>query len=79
MKKNFETILDENGIEIAVGYLYEKSESQIEEGHGYHEVGNMVYTELEYVEVIIGGVGVDILHLLNEKQKESIIELLQYD
>lgn len=79
MNTNTESILDENGIEILVGYLYEKSASQVEEGHGYHEVGEMIYTELGTVEVIIKGVGIDILPLMNEQQKDFIISQLQYD
>lgn len=73
-----ETITDESGIEINVGYDYKKTPSQIEEGHGFHEVGNLIYTELKSVEVVISGVGIDILPSLNEKQKEHIISTLQY-
>lgn len=79
MKKNCETICDDNGIEIIVGYLYDQSESQTEEGHGYHEVGLMVYTELRSVEVVIAGTGVNILPQLSDKQKEHIISKLQYE
>lgn len=79
MKKNCETICDDNGIEIIVGYLYDQSESQIEETHGYHEVGLMVYTELRSVEVVISGIGVNILPQLSDKQKEHIISKLQYE
>lgn len=79
MKKNCETICDDNGIEIIVGYLYDQSESQVEEGHGHHEVGLMVYTELRSVEVVISGIGVQILPQLSDKQKEHIISKLQYE
>lgn len=79
MKKNCETICDDNGIEIIVGYLYDQSESQKEEGHGLHEVGLMVYTELMSVEVVIAGTGIDILPRLSDKQQDHIISKLQYE
>lgn len=79
MQHNTETITDENGIEILVGYDYEQSPSQIEEGHGYHEVGNLIETELKTVEIVIAGKGIDILPSMNEKQKEAIVELLNYE
>ena len=79
MTKNVETIVDESGIEILVAYDYEQSESQVDEGHGYHEVGLMIYTELTSVEVVIKGRGIDILPLMTEKQKEYIIENLTYE
>lgn len=79
MKKNYETLIDEKGIEIAVGYCYEITPSQTEECHGYHEVGNLTFTELQYVEVIIKGAGIDILPMLSENQKKAIINELQYD
>lgn len=79
MKHNTETIIDENGIEILVGYDYEISDSQIEECHGFHEVGQMVYTELKTVEVVIKGTGIDLLPLMNNKQKAYIIEQLNYE
>jgi hypothetical protein len=79
MTKNSETLVDESGIEILVGYEYEKSPSQIEEGHGLHEVGLMTYTDLTSVEVVIKGKGIDILPLMTGRQKEFIIEQLTYD
>lgn len=79
MKRNSETIVDESGIEVLVGYNYETSESQLEEGHGVHEVGLLVSTELTSVEVVIIGTGIDILPSMNEKQKKHIISLLNYN
>lgn len=76
---NTETLVDEQGIEILVAYSYDKSPSQVEEGHGLHEVGNMVYTELKSVEVVISGTGIDILPMMNEKQKQAIINKLTYE
>ena len=76
MKKNTETLIDDNGIEVQVSYLYEKSPSQIEECHGRHEVGNMVYTELIAVEVVIAGTSINILHMMDERQIQKIIKNL---
>lgn len=79
MTHNAEAVTDENGFEILVSYDYEQSESQVEEGHGYHEVGLMIETVLTSVEIVIGGIGVDIIHLLGERQKEFIISKLSYE
>lgn len=79
MVNNTETLVDDNGIEVLVNYDYEQSESQIEEGHGFHEVGKMIYTELCSVEVIIAGEGSDILPILSPRQQKSIISKLQYN
>lgn len=79
LKKGVESICDDNGIEVLVGYLFEQSESQVEETHGLHEVGLIVYTELRSVEVLIAGTGIDILPRLSDKQKEHIISKLQYE
>jgi hypothetical protein len=79
MTHNQETIIDELGIELFVAYDYEKSPSQIEEGHGHHEVGCLVYTELTSVGLFINNTPVPILDRLNEKQKEHIVSLLNYE
>lgn len=79
MIKNSEIIVDESGIEILVSYRYEKTPSQVEEFHGLHEVGLMVYTELTSVEVVIKGKGIDILELMTDKQKDFVIGQLQYE
>ena len=78
MTHTCENIIDQDGIELLVSYDFEKSDSQIEECHGFHEVGNMVYTDLCSVEVIVKGSGIDILPLMNERQKKHIISLLNY-
>lgn len=79
MKHNCETISDDNGIELLVGYDYEESESQVEECHGYHEVGCLVYTELKSVELVIAGRGIDVLSSMTQKQKDHIISKLTYE
>jgi hypothetical protein len=78
MKKNTEYIVDDNGITIEVDYSYEKSPRQIEECHGYHDVGNLVYTEINHVYLCIDGRDIDILPLLHENEKEAIISKLTY-
>lgn len=79
MTHNSEIICDDNGFELLVGYDFEKNPSQIEEGHGFHETGLMIYTELKSVELIIAGIGIDVLDVLNEKQKEFITQKLSYE
>lgn len=79
MTRNSETICDDNGIEIIVDYYYDKSESQLEEGHGTHEVGCLVETQLKSVEVVIAGTRTQIISLLTERQKDEIISKLNYD
>lgn len=79
MKRNSEMISDDGGIEILVGYRYEQSDGQLEEGHGYHQVGCMIYTELDSVEVVIKGRGVEILPMLTDRQKDFIIANLTYE
>jgi hypothetical protein len=74
-----QTLVDENGIEILVGYESETSDSQIEEGHGEHEVGCLVCVELKSVEVIIAGRGIDILPMLNERQKDAIVSKISHE
>ncbi len=80
MQNNSETLVDENGIEILVNYDYEKTEGYNEEpSNAASYVEPTVYTELKSVEVVIAGIGVDILPSLNEKQKAAIINKLTYD
>ena len=78
MKNNIEVILDEQGIELIVSYEYELSESQREVGHGVHEVGLSVETELKSVDIVIKGDSTNILDKLTTKQKEGILDLLTY-
>lgn len=79
MTQRNECLTDDNNIEILVSYEYETSASQIEYGHGKHEVGKLVETTLKTLEVVIAGVGIDILNQLNERQKASIISQLTYE
>lgn len=80
MKTNSELIVDEAGLEILVSYRYQRDGSQMEEGHGYHDVGGGIEVDLTAVEVIIkGGNSVDILPFLNGWQQDYIIDKLNFD
>jgi len=80
MKRNSEMIVDCEGIEILVGYRYERESAYCEEpGNPGTLVQPMVMTELESVEVVIRGTGIDILPNLSEKQQTYIINLLTYE
>lgn len=69
-----EMICDDGGIEVIVAYARETTR-EIE--FGETEATTLVYTELQSVEVVIKGRGIDILNLLTDYQKEFIIENLQ--
>jgi len=72
MKKNTEVLIDQNGIEILATYEYTpKDEGDL--SLGYYD------TALLSVEIILSGKGIEILLLLNEKQKQSIIDKLTYE
>ena len=87
MKKNTETIVDENGIEILVGYRYEESPSFYAEPENPGTlVEAMVLTEITSIEVVIAGIGIDILPKietmdvhLKDKMLNKIINLLNYE
>jgi len=80
MKQNSETICDDNGFEILVGYEYEKTEGYYEEpGNAATFVEPIVYTELKSVELVIAGRGIELLALLHPGEKEFIIGKLQYE
>jgi hypothetical protein len=80
MKHNAEILVDEAGIEILVGYDYELTMAWMaEEGNPGTLVEPAIYTELTSVEVVIKGVGVDILDRLNDNQKMHLITQLTYE
>lgn len=80
MKHNAELIVDENDIEILVGYNYDKTPPYYEEpGNAMTLVEPYVYTELTSVEIVIRGRGIDILSLLTDREIEFIISKLQYE
>lgn len=80
MTKNTENLIPENGIDLLVSYQFEKTP-------GYHAekdnpgtwVEETVYTELESVELVLGGTGIEQIHLMDEKQKQYVIGMLTYE
>ncbi len=74
-----ECICDDNGIEINITYEFEKSDSQIEEGHGLHDVGGGVYTQVKSVELVIAGKGIELLHQLTPKQLKNLTNKITYN
>lgn len=80
LKSNTETLCDDNGIEIIVGYEYDREKDYEEEpGNPATLVQGMIYTELTSVEVVIAGIGVDVLPSLTSKQIDHLIGKLNYD
>lgn len=80
MRKNTETIVDDNGIEMLVGYDYRVSlEFEAEPGNPSTHVDTMIYTELKSVELVVCKLGIELLPFLSEKQKDYIISKLTYE
>ena len=75
-KKLTEVIVDQSSVELMVTYYYEKLSSQIEEGHGFHDVGGGHHVEISHVELIIDNQAIQILPLLSQRQLHSIIDQL---
>lgn len=72
MKHETITLVDEAGIEILVAYNIEYCKGNTEECHGYHTIGAGYVVDLESVEVVIAGTGIDILKSLTLKQIRAI-------
>lgn len=80
MRKNTETIVDDNGFEMLVAYKFEVSLAFCaEHGNPSTHVETSIYTELDSVELVIANKGVEFLHLLDDKQKEFILSKLTYE
>lgn len=80
MKHNSETIVDDNGIEMLVGYEYEVSLAfHAEPGNPSTFVDTDVRTELKSVELVVCKNGIELLPFLSEKQKDYIISKLTYE
>jgi hypothetical protein len=69
-----QTLVDQNGIEVLVGFNYDYDHGHLEECHGHHVIGNGYDIELTSVEIVIAGIGIDILPQLSRKQQNAIIE-----
>lgn len=79
MKKNTETIVDENGIELIVAYEYDRDYSfHAEIGNPATFVPSTILTNLLSVELVIAGTGIEQLPRLDERQIDFIKSKLQY-
>lgn len=66
--------------ELLVSFEQEKTDGYYEEtGNPSTWIAPTVYTELLSVEVVIAGIGIDILPQLTDKQKLAIIQELDND
>jgi len=65
---------------MLVGYRYESSPAfYAEEGNPGTLVDEMVYTEIDNVELVIKGIGLPILPMLSSRQVDYIKSLLNYE
>ena len=64
MERRYEIIIDQDGIELIVTYHT-----------GQDFKGNEV-TDINHVEIVIAGTGIDILPMLNDKQYNVILNSL---
>lgn len=72
------TLIDEAGVEILVSFTTQKNEPEdVHEDDWNSHV--LTYIELNSVEVVIKGTGIDILPLMNERQKLVIVEQINDD
>lgn len=80
MTHNVEQLFDEYGMQLLVGYDFEKDREYYEEtGNPGTLVPAMTYTVLTSVGLFIDNTPVPILDRLTEKQKEHIVSLLNYE
>lgn len=64
-------------LELEVEYTTEYVPSQIEEGHGYHEMGDYTTISLNSAYLIENGeVYTDLLHDLKDGAKNAILDLI---
>lgn len=66
-------IQDIKGGELMVSYKVKRFPPTKEEGHGIHEISEDDL-EIESVELVIGGKGIGVMKLLNEKQMKAICQ-----
>ena len=64
MERRYETIIDQDGIELIVTYHI-----------GTDLFGNDV-VDINFVEIVLGGSGIDLLPLLTDKQYQVIMDAL---
>ena len=66
-------------IELLVGFdvTTDKFPMQVEEMHGIHLIDNdCTNIQLTSVELVLAGIGINILPILNKKQKQDLIDNL---
>lgn len=71
---NTETLVDESGIELLVNYDCEKAD--YEDQDSFTPTATMTCTELKSVEIVIAGIGIELLDKMNDRQKKAIISQL---
>lgn len=63
-------------VELKVSYEYEQMPSQIEECHGHHDVGRMMYVDVTDVKLMISDDGLSVLSIMTEEQIRKIINII---
>lgn len=67
-------------LELEVEYTTDYVPSQIEEGHGYHEIGDYTTISLNSANLIVNGdVYTDLLIDLKEGAKNAILDIVSKD
>lgn len=73
-------ISDEKGVEVLVGFEWERESAQVQEVHGFFQlVGGGMSVTLTCMEIVIAGKAIDILPLMNEKQIAKVINNIDTD
>lgn len=68
---------DGESVKVYATFDAEYYPSQIEEGHGFHDVGDMWLTTLLDVRLECFGENIDVLNQLSDAQKASIVRDIQ--
>lgn len=63
-------------VELKVTYEFEQMPSQIEECHGFHEVGKLIYVEVTDVKLMISEDGLSVLSIMTEDQIKKVKNLI---
>lgn len=75
MKNHTQTISDDGIVEVQATFNLEQEDYEPTE----NQFGRFYPSDIESVEVIIAGKGIDITKLLSEKQKDKIIKEFNYE
>lgn len=65
-------LCDGSGVVVKATYDAELLDTQIEEGHGKHETGNIWMIDVKSVTVIIAGKSLSMLNMLTPDQQSAI-------